>query len=483
MSETMNHTPVQASTYGDITPTEQSPSASTTRVYRGRTVEEIIPRIQDELGNDAIVVRQNKGLTGGVGGFFQRPFVEIEARHGEPGVDRYDETDASPAMPPVLEQSATRRATSPAPHREGGAAPPDAEAEPAGASTRVAMTDAPEQRGATSSQPGHELFEELAFMRDPVPVPSNGALPSAPLNTDDQFAAALADAEATARQDGPSGQPDDAPAVDAGEPIRRRPLPAACSPSGRTRADIESSLIGVGLGEDLVHELIETAAAHVLPLMPKRSGLAHAVRTALRQCIPACPPPPAAGAMIAVVGPGGSGRTSCCEAILETYRTRSTLPAACATFVSADAIGPHSITLGHDLPRATPLSHPQVARALSRARSEGLLLLDLPPVSPAEPVAIDALASLLDSLQPDRVIAALPATLGAKAAAQLLQAMRPLEARAVAITHADETDQLGVAVQAACTFDLAPEYLLDRRHGAEALTLIDPTYLADRLIP
>ena len=35
----------------------------------------------------------------------------------------------------------------------------------------------------------------------------------------------------------------------------------------------------------------------------------------------------------------------------------------------------------------------------------------------------------------------------------------------MAITHADETDQLGVAVEAACQFDLAPDYLLEGAAG------------------
>ncbi len=52
---------------------------------------------------------------------------------------------------------------------------------------------------------------------------------------------------------------------------------------------------------------------------------------------------------------------------------------------------------------------------------------------------------------------------------QLLEALAPLGANALAVTHADETDQIGVAVEAACRFGLAPEYMLDRgRSGALA---------------
>jgi flagellar biosynthesis GTPase FlhF len=61
------------------------------RTYRGRTLEELLPQIRDELGADAIVVRQRDGLMGGIGGFFQQRFVEVDARAGHPRVDVYDE--------------------------------------------------------------------------------------------------------------------------------------------------------------------------------------------------------------------------------------------------------------------------------------------------------------------------------------------------------------------------------------------------------
>ncbi len=111
-------------------------------------------------------------------------------------------------------------------------------------------------------------------------------------------------------------------------------------------------------------------------------------------------------------------------------------------------------------------------------------MLDTPAVSPADRAGIRDLAALLGELQPERVVVALPATLSAAAATQLLLALRPLGANALAVTHADETDQIGVAVEAACTFGLAPEYMLDRaRAGGWRLSRIDPTGLAAKLLP
>ena len=322
------------------------------------------------------------------------------------------------------------------------------------------------------------------------------------------FAAALAEAEAAVRAAEPAVPPDldaalaealaDAEDAEAPEEILAAPLPdlyaepvAATPPAPEVSAhgEIEQTLRGVGIGEELVQELIEAAITHVLPLMPPSTSLAQTVHTALTQMIPASRPLPAGGAAIAVVGAGGSGKSACCAALVEAYREHSTLPATCVT-VSPD----------------TAFDEP----ALREARAQGLLLLDTPTVSGADPSSIHELAELLEQLAPDRVVLALPATLGATPAAQLVQALRPLNPTALAITHADETDQLGVAVQTACTFGLAPVHMLARAehvhgdahtHGdagvgvgvgpdapqtptptAWALTWIDPSLLADRLL-
>src|SRR5271155_1476696 len=83
------------------------PGAGATRTYRGRSVDELIPVIQRELGAEAIVVRRREGLTGGVLGFFQHAFVEIEAMPGGPGVDVYDEPDELVDLGPTAATSAT----------------------------------------------------------------------------------------------------------------------------------------------------------------------------------------------------------------------------------------------------------------------------------------------------------------------------------------------------------------------------------------
>src|SRR3954469_15727094 len=83
---------------------ERKPSMTTaTKTFRGRTLEEVLPQIKADFGPDAEIVRQREGLTGGVGGFFQRACIEVDARPGEepvaaPRFDAYD--DDQPAFEP-----------------------------------------------------------------------------------------------------------------------------------------------------------------------------------------------------------------------------------------------------------------------------------------------------------------------------------------------------------------------------------------------
>ena len=516
---------------------------SATRVYRGRTVEELIPRIEQDLGPDAIVVRRREGLTGGLLGFFQHPWVEIEAVPGSPGIDTYDEDDSAqppdplgPAEPPASGQapapgtpgaapfSALPR-PAPLPAAYGAVPAPTGAMAPAGAPAW-----SPPAAGVPAQASGEELFEEpggsayvtphlaalaratptelqasaVASPPRPAPggrgggVPVTFAIPAPPAPTS-------ATRRPAASPPPPPPPPPPQPAPELRELIpeqRGRPAGPIASPPAadwparaaverrtvqpgshaRARAGVEKGLARYGVGEALAGELIDMAIAHVLPLAP-RAGLAAAVRTTLAQRIPVAPPLGADGASIVLVGAGGAGKTTCCAAFLRAYRSGSTLPATFATLLQEPA-GEWRLVMSPRLLKPTPVESARAGSALRRARAGGLAVLDTPRVSPADRRAIRALGRLLSQLDPDRVLLALPATLGRAAAAQLLGAMAPLKADALVVTHADETDQIGVAIEAACRFDLAPEYMLAHaRGGGWQLRHLDPAGLAAMVLP
>jgi hypothetical protein len=553
--------------------------AAPTRVFRGRSVDELVPQIQRELGADAIIVRRREGLTGGMFGFFQRAFVEIEAMPGAPGVDVYDEADSAPpvaappqapsaaALPPALpgasapeyQPAPAAPAPTPLPPQAAPSAPPPPgarfeESAPAPEQRPAAGYPPPWGQPATSYPPTQPAGEPQAAPAPPVapappiaPTPFYAREASAPSAgggsayvTAHLAALARADrtklpprAPAPTRRGEPPTWGTDFPETGTGQgldsaelpelfpaaparartpvqrapvervpveraPVERPPAPpwaaserreVAPGSHSRARAGVARSLQRAGIGEELTRELIDGASAHALALAP-RAGLAQAVRVTLAQRIPVAPVLPTKGAAIVVVGAGGSGKTTCCSALLGAYRKSSSLPASFAT-VTRNPVGAAEpergelrMILSPYVMKPTPARAPRAARALRRARGDGVAVLDTPSVSPSDRAGIRELARLLAEMAPERVVVALPATLGATAAAQLLQALRPLGANAMAVTHADETDQLGVAVEAACRFGLAPEYMLERaRAGGWRLRQISPTALAERLLP
>jgi hypothetical protein len=246
----------------------------------------------------------------------------------------------------------------------------------------------------------------------------------------------------------------------------------------RSRAGVERSLCRAGFSEQLARELTDTALAHTLALSP-RLGLAQAVRSTLAQRIPVARPLPTKGCAIVLVGAGGSGKTTCCASLLAAYRSHSTLPARFATILAGEQADVLEMIISPEILEPVPADGPRARRELRTARAEGVALIDTPRLSPSQPAGIRELARLLGELEPDRVVVALPATLGTVAAEQLLASLEPLGASSMALTHADETDQLGVGIELACRFGLAPELVLEHGpSGKVRLRRMDPPELA-----
>lgn len=255
----------------------------------------------------------------------------------------------------------------------------------------------------------------------------------------------------------------------------RRELPTSLA---RSRAGVERTLGRAGFSQQLTEELTDTALAHTLVLAPHQ-GLVQAVRSTLAQRVPVAAPLPAKGCSIVLVGAGGSGKTTCAAALLGAYRKNSTLRARFATLAHGEEDSALEMILSPRLLEPTPADGPRARRELRLAREDGLVVIDTPRLSPSQPAGIRELGRLLGELEPDRVVVALPATLGSVAAEQLLGALAPLGASSLVLTHVDETDQVGIGIELACRFGLAPEMLLEHAPaGGFKLKRMDPAELA-----
>jgi flagellar biosynthesis protein FlhF len=437
----------------------------TTKTYRGRSLEELLPKVRAELGPDAVIVRQREGLTGGVGGFFQKRLVEIEASapDGAGGVPegRIDVRDDSPATPDFLDQLTRAQAAA-----EGFVAD-----EPRGGDPFAPPATAFPEADEFIPLDLPEVVEDDAWSgwRDPVPTPA--VVPYVSEQVD-----ALPNVDSLpvpGTVPGTTGGTVPGTELVAGAP--RAPLP------GRWPAEASSlrdALVARGVEAELADEVVEETVTHLVPL---RAGakLRPLLVSALARRIPVAPLGGLAGRVVAFVGPGGSGKTHCAARLAGAYAAADRMPVACVSIAPRDAGAELALQLA---PSGVPLhTAPSGAHAADRVaplRDRALVLVDTPGVSPRAKADLRALHAELRALGADDVLLTMPATTSAGAAREMLDAGRRVGATAVVLTHADETAHLGPAVGAAMQSGLPFAYV----GHAEALRPAAAEELAGALV-
>ena len=349
------------------------------KTYRGKSLEEVIPKIRAELGEDAIVLRRRDGLVGGVGGFFQRPFVEVEAQAGGPRLDVYDEEPIEEALP------------------------------------------------------GTDFDELLADLEVELPALEPPASPEETFEPD--LALELA-------------------------------LPESAPPPVDAKAErLVDELHEAGLSRELAESLVAEAAQHLAPFAA-RSSLRTLTRRALAARIPVAP---SGARVVAFAGAGGSGKSRCAELLAAAYAAASDLDAVLLSFQGGETA---------ELDGVTALSAGSTAEAraaLAPHRERALIAIDTP--SAAREAA--ALAGQLKRIGGVEVHATLPATLSRRAAQELLDRLAPFKPACIALTHTDETEHVGPALDLAIAAGLPLSFVADDAGLAPA----DPARLASGVLP
>jgi flagellar biosynthesis protein FlhF len=407
------------------------------RTFRGRSLEEVLPRVREELGADAIVLRRREGLAGGVGGFFQRPFVEVEARRPQPGetpdLTRNDRATAeglsSPAIQALVEQAS--------PFADALAR---ASSEPAADRTHDILMAA--AAGAAEAPAGlYGPQPNVAAIEAAIPAP----LPAAPAPT------------------GPPELP--APDVPASEATRR------------AAANLEGKLTAAGLSATLAADVVGEAVAHGIPFaQPGR--LKTLVRRALAQRIAPLADLGPEARCLAFVGAPGAGKSTVVAHLAAAYA------AADAEVVVIALRSPDG---GCDLAaRLEPLGVSVIAaqdaeQAMRRIgrRNPLLTLIEAPAVKVGDRAGVAALAAELRELGAGEIHLTLPATLSAASGEELADAVRPLGARHIALAHTEQTARPGAAVELAVGRRFSLSYLCT----GEGVELADPDAIARQLLP
>lgn len=269
------------------------------------------------------------------------------------------------------------------------------------------------------------------------------------------------------------------------------PVPPAASPwvakrSGHLDRDdaasVADELTSQGIGQAWAQELIVAAAAHRSPLA--RGSLRDAVRATLAAIIPVPAPLPARGAAVAFVGPGGAGKTRISAALAAAYASGSTLTASVVSLGSDDwGGGLKKMLAGRDVWVTGVAVGAEAAPAVAHGRDGGLVVIDTVGVALRDPAGVEALACELRLLSPDAVYIAVPATFSVQAARRLVEGFAALGADGLAVTHADEPDQLGIAAELAHISGMPVVYIHEGVELDGALSAADSSSLAARLLP
>ncbi len=425
-----------------------------TKTYRGRTLEELLPKIRAELGADAIVLRRREGLAGGMGGFFQKSYVEVDARAALPDervggdVFRNDRATAeglaSPAIQALVDQAAPfADALAQAQATVGDRAHEVLIAAATGAADAGLYGPQPNRDAIQEASPG---IDSITAIEQPAPAHDEGAAPG--------YASAYEAPEV---------------AASAGEALGAE-RPAAADAA-------EQRLVAAGLSAVLAADVVAEAVAHGLPFAQPRA-LKKLIRTALARRMPVMADLGGEARTIAFVGGGGAGKTSAAEHLAAAY-ARVDAEVVVVALRSQDGgtgLASRLEPLGVSVIAADDAQ--QAGRRLAR-RQASLTIVDAPAAGPADRAAVGRIAEDLRALGVTEVHLALPATLSAPAAEELAAALAPLGVTHIALTHADQTARPGAPVELAVTGRRALSYVCTRAEIAPA----DPDHLAKQLLP
>jgi flagellar biosynthesis GTPase FlhF len=381
------------------------------------------------------VLRRREGLGGGVGGFFQRPYVEVDARAPHAGEQPLEirsdratvEGLSSPAVQALFEQ-----------------ATPFADALAAAARDQRMEDDT--------------FSASFTLDPEPEPEPEPVAPTSAGLYGPQPNLAAIQEPEPE------PAKPEPEPVVEPVQSIVRPPAAEAA----------EDRLIEAGLTPALAADVVGEAVAHGLPFSTPRN-LKKLIRTALARRIPV---PAAIGPgprTIAVVGGGGAGKSSAVAHLATAYAE------AGADVVVIALRGDGSLAARLQSLGITVIGADDAAQARERlgARTPLVTLVDTPATGPSHgPAHVKALANDLKALGAE-VHLALPATLSASAAGEVAAALAALGPTHVTLTHSDETARPGAPLELALHAGRPLSFVCSREGASPA----DPVALAQQLLP
>jgi len=389
-----------------------------TKTYRGKTLDEVLPQIRAELGDDAIILRRREGIVGGIGGFFGRRCVEV---------------DAIPS--------------------------------PAAASRTVAL-------------PARTVFDAYDSHHDDAGDDPENPVIRTMLDQAHPFAQALEAAELRAESPAPAATMADAEDEDEGaEEFQAIEFPPVAGDGDWEAAAAEA--VAAGLPAAVVEALAREARRATQPFAQSTSPLDLLERALARQ-IKVELSWKTKRRTIALVGAAGAGKTLTAAKLCHAYATGSTLAVRTLSLEPpADAYRLGALTEHLDIGVRVAQTPDTAARAAARMSGESLIVVDTPPVSATDPDGIADLAAMLEAVRPDETHLVVPAWADARATVALYEAITAhFPVTRITITRLDEVGSVAAAVGLSFTLKRPLAYVTDGRRAIGGLRPADAAELA-----
>jgi len=396
--------------------------AAETKTYRGTSIEELLPQIRADLGPEAVIVTRREGLVGGIGGFFQKKCVEVDARPGGPRIDVFDDGGDEPEAAPetVIEPPAVTE-----PHLVRN-----------DAATREGLETPAVQRLVGEAKPFADLLEEMTPAVSPVakayaaPEPETEALPE--------------------------------------------PEP---TPEPKRIASLREGMVAAGLGADLAADVVDAVVANVAPFATP-SRLRTLVRNELALRLPVAPAPGPGRRHLAVVGPAGTGKTAAVARVAAAHAAVGQ-DVACLTLEPADGGAALRSMLDGSGVKVEAISYEDLAVALLGASAQ-LVLIDTPAAAPSSGVTVESLGATLGAAGVDEIHLAVRAGTASPAAVEMHENLKGLAPNRILVSAAADTSYIGAAVDVAIRTSLPVHYVAET---VVELAPADPRDLASRVVP
>ena len=397
-----------------------------TRTYQGASLEELLPRIREELGAGAVITRRREGVTGGFAGFFGKRCIEVEAQAGAP-------VQAVPARS-VFDAYDTVR---------------EPELDMDSDLDLGVDADGPVMRSfIEQASPFADVLDDALIERDETP-----AIPSAFEGID--LVSASGAVEVAARQ------------IATGD-----------------WEQVSAALVDAGMPADVVEAIVSDAIRLLAPFAPDASE-ADLVRQMLARTVRVEHGWRSKSRTIAIVGPAGAGKTLTIAKLAHAFAERSPFTVRLVSLEPGEgAERLDAMTEGLDVDRRTA-DTPEAAKSAVRAPgTDGVVLIDTPPVSAGDGESIAMLGKLLAGARPDETHLIAPAGYDARSLLHLNAAIDPVfPANRILISRIDEAPTAAVPVGISLGLKRPVSYIADGRRPTDGLRPADPTELAALVMP